>query len=103
MACNCGRAATRREILRTASNAPTRDGGYLLATYPGCTTLHQGAYEGDSIYVVGRNTEFERLFARSDLAAATDYAIQTEQQIENIPTTGLCDQAVLDIYAPAPA
>lgn len=97
--CGCGRAATRREVLRTAANAPSRDGGYLLATYPDCTTLHQGAYAGDSIYVVGRNTEFEKLFRRKDLASATSYTIDTKQQIENIPTTGLCDQAVLDLYA----
>lgn len=97
--CGCGNsAAQRREMLRTASNAPTRDGGYLLATYPGCTTLHHGAYEGTSIYVVGRNTEFERLYPFSQLTEATQWAIETLQQIENIPTAGMCDQAVLDVY-----
>jgi hypothetical protein len=85
-------------MLRTASMSPTKDGGYLLATYPGCTTLHQGQYEGTSIYVVGRNTEFERLYAFSQLAEATTWAVETFQQIENIPTSGMCDQAVRDVY-----
>lgn len=98
MGCGCGRAATRREMLRTAANAPTRDGGYLLGAYPNCSELHLGAYQGTSIYVVGRNTEFERLFRRSDLDQATAYALETKQQIENLPTTALCDQAVLDVY-----
>jgi hypothetical protein len=71
----------------------------MLATYPDCTVLYTGQYDGDSIYIVGRNTEFEKLFNRQDLAAATTYAIETGQQIENIPNTGLCAQAVLDVYA----
>lgn len=97
--CGCGRAATRREMLRTTANTPTRDGGFALAAYPDCTTLYRGVFEGDSIYIVGRNTEFERLFKRSDLNEATQYTIDTRQQIENIPTTGLCGQAVLDLLA----
>lgn len=98
MPCGCGRQATRREVLRTASNAPTKGGGYLLMTYPDCSTLYRGAWEGTSIYVVGRNTEFERLFKRADLPLATDYALGTKQQIENLPTTGLCQDAVVDVY-----
>lgn len=99
MSCGCGRAATRREMLRTTSNMPTRDGGFSLATYPNCTTLHHGEFQGESVYIVGRNTEFERLFRRADLAEATEYTITTRQQIENIPTSGLCDEAVLDLLA----
>lgn len=99
MACGCGGAAKRREMLRSSHYAPTRDGGYRLASYPDCTTLHLGAYQGNSIYVVGRGTEFERLFRRHDLASATEYALETKQQIENLPTTSLCDEAVLSVYA----
>ena len=48
---------------------------------------------------MGRGTEFERLFRRQDLALATEYALETKQQIENLPTTSLCDEAVLSVYA----
>lgn len=99
MACNCGRAATRREVLRTTRNAPTRDGGYLLLTYPDCTELHAGDFRADSTYVVGRNTEFEALFLRSELAAATQLAIEHKLTIENIPNSALCDQAIIDLHA----
>jgi hypothetical protein len=86
-------------VLRTTRNAPTRDGGYLLLTYPGCTTLHTGSYRGDSVYVVGRNTEYEALFTRQQLAAATQLAIEHKLTIENIPATGLCDEAVISLFA----
>ena len=86
-------------MLRTARAVPTRDGGYLLATYPDCTTLHDGAYLGNSIYVVGRNTEFERLFQRQMLAEASAYAREVRQAIENLPTAALCHQAVMDVYS----
>lgn len=98
MGCACGNRAARLEVLRTSRAAPTRFGGYLLATYPDCTVLHLGAFQGTSIYVVGRNTEFERLFRREDLVTASQYARDSSQSIENIPTTALCDQAVLDVY-----
>lgn len=97
--CNCGRRATRVETLRTLRSFPTRSGGYLLGTYPDCTDLHKGAWAGYNIYVVGRNTEFERLFKRTLLAEASAYARETRQAIENLPTQALCDQAVLDVYA----
>lgn len=101
MSCGCGSGkAARQEMLRTAANAPT-DGMWLLGTYPECRTPHLGQWRGESTYVVGRNTEDERLFRRSDLAAATEWAITTRQQIENIPNSGLCDQAITDLYSSA--
>lgn len=99
MACNCGRKTTRLETLRTSRAAPSRNGGYALAGYPDCETLHLGEYQGASIYVVGRNTEFERLFLRTALPEASAYAREVRQSIENLPTSALCDQAVLDVYA----
>lgn len=99
--CGCGGKVKRREMMRTAMNAPTRDGGYLLANYPNCTSLYRGSLEGDSVYVVGRNTEFERMFKRFDLPAASQYMIETKQDIENIPIVGLCGAAITDLFAAA--
>ena len=98
MSCGCGRQATRREVLRTKALAPVAGGLYMLSTYPDCSTVHQGAWAGESTYIIGRGTTDEKLFKRSDLAAATEYAIATKQSIENIPNTGLCDQAIIDLY-----
>lgn len=97
--CNCGRKSTRVEVLRTSRSVPTRSGGYLLLSYPDCETLHLGDFQGTSIYVVGRNTEFERLYKRTDLTEASAYAREVKQSIENLPTSALCDQAVVDVYA----
>lgn len=101
MSCGCGGGkAARQEMLRAVANAPVK-GMWLLATYPDCTTPHLGEWRGESTYVVGRNTDDERLFRRVDLAAATEWAIATRQQLENIPNSGLCDQAVIDLYSTA--
>lgn len=99
MPCNCGSAAAKREMIRTARATPTRDGGYLLSSYDGCTTLYRGPLEGESVYVVGRNTPDEKLFKRNMLAEATDYTIEHRASIENIPIVGLCAEAIADLYA----
>jgi hypothetical protein len=96
--CGCSSAAKKREVLRTTQNLPTK-GGYILMTYPGCSTPHTGEYAGGSTYVVGRNTEFEQLFRHNDLTDATTHALATGSGIENLPNTVLCDQAVIDLYA----
>lgn len=99
MACSsCGGRRKRVEVLRTARSVPTRNGGYLLGTFPGCEDLHLGVFQGMTIYVVGRNTEFERLYKHAELAEASTYARETRQAIENLPTAGLCDAAVLSVY-----
>lgn len=81
-------------MLRTSRNTPTKYGGYTMLAYEGCTDLYRGPGEADSAYLVARNTEQERMFKRSQLAEATQYAIETRQQIENLPLTALCAQAV---------
>jgi len=47
---------------------------------------------------VGRNTEFERLFKRTDLTEASAYAREVRQTIENLPTSALCHLAVIAVY-----
>ena len=88
-------------MLQSKYSQPTKDGGYLLQSYPGCTTLYRGDLEGESAYVVARNTPEERLFKRSDLADATTYAIETREALENIPLVALCAEAVTDLYVAA--
>ena len=94
------RVGTRR-ILQSAVTAGRANsgGGYPLATFPDCTVLHTGEFQGNSIFVVGRMTTDERLFRRNQLAEASEYAKATRQPIENLPTTALCDAAVLSVLA----
>jgi hypothetical protein len=86
-------------MIRTSRNNPTREGGYLLANYPGCTELYHGPLEGESVYIVGRNTEDERMFKRIDLAEATEWTLEHKAQIENIPIVGLCQEAIEALFA----
>jgi hypothetical protein len=101
MACGCTQTA-RQEIVRLAITENTGN-GYQLYTYPDCTTLHDGAYVGLTIFVVSRGTNEERLFKRNDLAAASDYSKTVFGRIEAIATADLCDQAVIDTYEGVPA
>jgi hypothetical protein len=76
---------------------PTKN-GYTLWYYEGCTQLHRGRFLGQSLFVVGRETPLEKLFKRSLLNEASDYAKANNIQVESINTAELCDQAVLDVY-----
>ncbi len=99
MACSeCRSGRTARLIMSAAVRAPQMI--YALASYPDCATPHpaDGTHAGDSLYVVGRGTRDEMIFRRSNLAEASRYARDVNKTLENIPTTALCDQAVLDVF-----
>lgn len=97
--CGCGKGGPAPEV-RSMSRRTSGQGSYPLATYPDCVELHaSGPYAGLSVYVVGRgDPEVERLFAKRQLIAASDYAAAMRATIENLPTAGLCSAAVLAVY-----
>lgn len=99
MGCNCGQFRLSPEILTAMTASGT--GSYPLASYPGCTTMYDpaGRYAGSSVFVVGRLTDVEKLFPRNQLAEASKYARDNGQQIENVPTTAICAQAVEAVMA----
>lgn len=97
MGCDCGTFTPRESIFARSPGL----GSYPLLTYPDCQALHRGAFQGLSVYIVGRGREEERLFRREQLIEADTYARSVNRSIENVPTAALCDQAVLDVYAPA--
>jgi hypothetical protein len=97
--CGCGKGGPAPEV-RSMSRRTSGQGSYPLTTYPDCTKLHgNGPYTGLAIYAVGRgDPEVERLFPKRQLVEASDYAKTARATIENIPTAGLCDAAVLAVY-----
>lgn len=99
MACKkCGvSGSSARKAIVSASTSSRLS--YPMAGYPNCSTLYAGPHEGDSLYVVGRLTEHERVFTRAHLGAASTYAREVRLDLENIPTTALCDRAVVDAFA----
>jgi len=101
MPCNCGAAAAERRQNRilTAVTRRSVGGAYpLTGVYSDCTATYpaDGPHAGDSLYVVGRGSEHQRLFPRRELGSASAYAREVKAQIENLPTTSLCAQAVTD-------
>lgn len=97
MGCGCGKPGLVQEIA-LATNTFSVGGGYTLGSYPDCTSWHTGRWQGLNVFVVGRHTEQEKIFKRTDLAAASVYQRESGLDLENIPTAELCDQAVVDLY-----
>lgn len=87
--------------MSVTTTRPSSQGSYRLAAYPDCTKLHStGPYAGRSIYVVARGTDQERLFRKDKLVEAAAYAREIRSSsLENVPTSALCDEAVLAVYA----
>lgn len=104
MACSACSGAPQKEIIR-AENSYVTDGGYTLKSFPG-TDWYKGVHEGKVIYVVARQTDLEKLFPRTQLAEASDYARSIWSQIsasggtglENIPCVQLTADAVTAVY-----
>lgn len=96
MGCSCGQSARTRQAIQTRNSGSA--GSYPLFAYQGCTSLYTGRWEGFSIYVVARETAEERMFAKNQLVEASVYAREVKAQIENLPTAGLCHEAVVAIY-----
>lgn len=98
MACGrCGGSTPPGEIVRV-ENSYSQGGGYSLASFEG-NNWYRGKHEGTSIWVVGRHTEHERLFAWPELAQASDYAKEHwPLLIEKFPTAELVQSAVESVY-----
>lgn len=101
MACSkCGgRGEPRPKTVTALAMRRATQGAFPLASYPDCKGLHAGKYVGESVYVVGRGTPHEKLFKRlRGLPEASAYAMAHRLNLENLPNTTLCDQAILDLY-----
>ncbi len=81
-----------------ARSSPTRDRGYPTLTYPDCARVYSGPNAGTGIFAVGRNTEFERFFPRSEMAEAEAWAKENRAHLENLPTSALCHDLVIVVY-----
>ncbi len=97
MACNCHKSAHLESVRLARSQAAGRY-GYQLLSYDGCTTMHRGAYQGLTLYVVGRNTPEEAVFNGRELVEASSYSKQVKRTIEALATGDVCDQAVVDAF-----
>lgn len=96
--CGCGKSGIVQDMPLISGSSPTTEGGYELALYQDCTTLHRGQHQGKAVYVVARGTVDERLFKFTQLAEASTYSRDVRGYIESLPTAALCDEAVVDVY-----
>lgn len=99
MPCNCGKRTSLDKLMSKTSSYPS-NGGYPLGSYPECTELYPayGPSAGTGIYVAGRGSDHETLFGRTELVAASQFCRANKVKLESVPTTALCNEAVIAVY-----
>lgn len=97
MGCGCG-GKTPPPMMPAISQGG-RD-MYMLGAFPTCTENYHGPYDGSAVFVVAPATPNEKLFRWVDYVPATAYAESLGlSQIDNVPVSALCQQAVEALYA----
>jgi hypothetical protein len=72
----------------------------VLARFADCTEFYRGEHQGQSSFVVGQGyADVERLFKRSQLAAASEYAKATNMTVTSVANSSLCAAAVDELWA----
>ena len=99
MGCGCGQVALREEVgnslFKSGYMPPAGPNGvYELASHRGCTRPYNGRSRTKSVYVIGLNTEHERIFHRKDNRAAIRYAKETDEILHHIGADRLCHEAM---------
>lgn len=98
----CGSSWKQPKPLMPAYSRGGMAGLYGLGGYPDCTTFYRGDRAGEAVFVVAPVSPNERLFKWSDYEAATAYAESIGlTQIDSVPVTSMCQQAIDDLYAAA--
>lgn len=99
MGCGCG-GGPGKPLMDAVAQRGGNSGLYSLITFPDCTDPYRGQYTGTAIFVVAPgSTDNERLFAWKDYEAATAYAEAIGySQMDSVPTSSLCQQAVESVY-----
>lgn len=104
MACKACGGAPMVEVIRSDNSVP-QGGGYTLSTYLNEDGTFQTNWcgqclqAGKTVYVVGRHSEQEKLFTRTQLAEASEYAKTIwPTTFENIASAELPVKAVTDLY-----
>lgn len=102
MACgSCGGnkiGAARRAPADDIPTPATNDRGMypLIGDTYGCEAYH-GPYTGTSLFLVGYGTEQEKLFFRTQKAAATSYARTNSLSWAHVSVTSLCHERVVGL------
>ena len=103
MGCGCGQKALREEVgnsLFKSGYMPQAgaNGIYPLASHPECTRPYNGKSRTQSVYVVGLNTERERVFKRKDNKDAIRYAKETDEILHHLAADTLCHEAMEALF-----
>lgn len=100
----CGACGSSWKQPKAMIPAYSRGGGlggqYMLAGFEDCAQLYQGPLAGGAVFAVATATPDQRLFRWEDYEAAQAYAEQLNlTQIDSVPVTSICQQAIDDLYA----
>ncbi len=99
MGCGCGAKRGDRTVTTRVVRPPTNSlGMFDLVSMPRCNTPYHGAFRSATIYVVGFQTDQERLFVRGDVAHAVEYAKQNKLSISHLPARQFCHDAMVEFF-----
>lgn len=91
---------SRREKLSTFGPSPGINGIIELLNWEDCTRPYTGPRRHEDIYVVGRGTDFERLFDTHSWRQVQEYSNTQEPRLKyfRASATQLCVGAVEDLF-----
>ena len=100
MGCGCGQGYTNGLALLRSGYAPKAgtNGVYELFAAPGCFEPYNGLSRRESVFVVGINTDDERIFPRSDSRDAKAYARETGARFHHLPANQLCATVMTELF-----
>lgn len=99
----CWRPVAHQQPVRTDGTRrpePDNTGLITLASYPESTKKHSGEYRAKTVYLVGYDTEHERLFRHDDAKAAVAYknGIDRNLPFDRFVAGNMPDDAIADLY-----
>lgn len=101
MACGCGSkrnpppAGSR---LAQYSPSPGPNGVYEVSTHEGCFTPYNGARRMESLYIVGHNTDGQRIFSQWESKDALAYRKSSGLTLFRVHSTQLCSALVSEFF-----
>ena len=74
-------------------------GTIMFRSAPDCTEPYRGPFKRMTAFVVGYDTDDEKLFMKSDRSEAIRYAKDNKLTFDQVLASQLCDEIAEDLFA----
>jgi hypothetical protein len=83
--------------LTRAFPGPGDDGIVVTRSDPGCTEAYSGIFRQATVFIVGYDTDAERLFVRGDRTKALAYAKANRLTFDQVTARSLCHSVAMEL------